>query len=112
MRRLDGADATGEHDRLVIAAKDPTHFGFEGAEIAAQIRPAEFIVERRGTNRALEHDVERRSNARGLAGRWAFPELLMAGNAQIRHGIADQARLRLRAAAGRPFVADLAAGAG
>src|SRR5581483_9021007 len=54
----------------------------------------------------------RRDDVRRLARRRAFPELLVARDAQRRDRITDQARLWLRAAAGRALVADLAAGAG
>src|SRR3989442_3931942 len=112
MRRIDIAEASGEHDGLVIATEHTAHFRFEGAEVAAEVGPAELVVERGGADRSLEHDVERRGNAAGLAGRGAFPDLLVTGDAQIGNRVADEAGLRLRAAAGRPFVANLAAGAG
>ena len=53
----DRADATGDHDRLVIA---PGHLaavlvglrgGLEGAEVAQQVRPAELVVESYGSYR-------------------------------------------------------------
>src|SRR5437773_8764192 len=105
MRRVDIAEASGEHDGLVIAPEHTAHFRFEAAEVAAEIGPAELVVERGGADRPLEHDVERRSEAAGLAGRGAFPGLLVAGNTQIGNRVADEAGLRLRAAAGRALVA-------
>ena len=112
MRRIDIAEASGKHDRLVIATEHTAHVRFEGAEVAAEIGPPELVVERGGADRSLEHDVERRSEAAGLAGRGALPDLLVARNAQIGDRVADEAGLRLCAAAGRAFVADLAAGTG
>ena len=56
----DAADAARQHDGLVVAAPLPGDGFFEGAEIAGQIGAAEFVVERRGADRAFEHDRERR----------------------------------------------------
>src|SRR3989442_4116659 len=112
MRRIDIAEASGEHDGLVIATEHTAHVRFKGAEVAAEIGPAELVVERGGADRSLEHDVERRGDAAGPAGRGALPGLLVARNAQIGNRVADEAGLRLRAAASRALVADLAAGAG
>ena len=107
----DVAQATGQHDRLVVAAQLIADLLFVGAEIAAQVRAAEFVVEGGGADRALEHDVERRDDAPGLAEVF-FPGLLGAGDAQVGDREAAQARLRLGALAGGALVADLAAGAG
>src|SRR5207244_13268587 len=112
MRGVDVAHAAGKSDRLVITAPDfvpilAAHFGFETAEIAAQVGPAELVVERGGADRCLEHDLERGGDALRLAGGGAFPELLVSRDAQVGHGIADQSRLRLRAAPGGALVADL-----
>src|SRR6266850_8302297 len=107
MRSVDIPQAAREHDRLVIAAQHAAYFRFEAAEVAAEVRPAELVVERGGADRRLEHDVERRGDAAGLARRGAFPGLLVAGDAQVGDRVADEARLGLRAAAGRALVADL-----
>ena len=109
--RGDVADAAGDHDRLVVAAHLARHFLLEGAEGAGQIRPAEFVVEGGGADRPLDHDVERRGDALGLAV-GLLPRLREAGDVQVRHREAAQAGLRLGAAAGGALVADLAAGAG
>src|SRR5206468_7006224 len=93
-------------------AQDAADFGFEGAEVAAEVGTAELVVERGRADRAFEHDVERGSDASGLPGRRPFPKLLVTRNAQVRHRIAGEARLRLRAAPGRALVPDLTAGAG
>ena len=53
-----------------------------------------------------------RDDAVGLARECLFPRLLEAGNAQVRNGESGEPGLRLRAAARRAFVADLAARAG
>src|SRR5690606_39628799 len=81
------------------------------AEVAVDVRPAELVVERRRAVRSLDHDVQRRDDALGLAV-VLFPGLLEAGDAQVGDGEAAQARLRPGAAAGRALVADLAAGTG
>src|SRR5215471_3626362 len=52
-------DAARDHDRLVIAAEDARDRHLEGAEGPGEVRPAELVVERRGADRALEHDLER-----------------------------------------------------
>src|SRR5690606_39217810 len=111
----DIAQAAGEHDRLVVAAYLFTARGFdallEGTEIAGQRRTAEFVVERRATQRAFDHDVQRRDDALGLA-IGLFPGLLEVGDVQVGNGKAGQASLGLGATAGSPFVANLTARAG
>ncbi len=106
----DVADAAGNHDRLVIAAHLARDLLLERAEVAEQVRPSEFVVERCAADRAVEHDVQRRCDAVRLAV-VDFPRLRQPGNTQVRHGKSGQARLRLRAYAGRALVADFAAGA-
>jgi hypothetical protein len=64
---LDAAQAAGDHDRLVVAAHRAGDVLLVGAEIAGQVRAAEFVVERSGADRAFEHDVERRGDARRAA---------------------------------------------
>src|SRR5205823_5149294 len=98
MRGVDRADAAREHDGLVVTAEHAADFRFEGAEVAAEIRPAELVVERSRADRSFEHDVERGRDAAGLARRCTFPRLLVARNTQVGNRIADEARLRLRAA--------------
>src|SRR6185503_12130151 len=107
-RRAQAAEATRQHDRLVISPI----LVLESPEVTAEVGPAKLVVERRGPDRPLEHDVERRSDARRLAGTVLLPRQLMTGNAQVRDREADQAGLGLGAAPGRTLVADLAARAG
>src|SRR5690606_33034959 len=110
--RADVAHAAGDHDRLVVAADLAVGIALlEAAEVAVDVRPAELVVERRRADRSLDHDVQRRDDALGLAV-VLFPGLLEAGDAQVGDGEAAQARLRPGAAAGRALVADLAAGTG
>ena len=45
MRGVDVADSAGQHDRLVVAAQHPAYLRLERAEVAAQVRPAELVVE-------------------------------------------------------------------
>jgi hypothetical protein len=106
--RAQASDPAREHDRLVVAAR--AHL--EGAEVAAQVRPPELVVVGRGADRRLEHDVERRGDALGLADALALPGLERTRDAQVRHRVADEAGLRLGAAPGCALVADLAARAG
>ena len=57
------AEATGNHDRLVVAAHqiDAALRAalLEHPEISADVRPAKFIVEGGRADRALDHDLER-----------------------------------------------------
>ena len=61
------ADATGQHDGLVIAAHyslfTRTDTLLVAAKVTAEIRAAKFVVEGRCANRAFEHDVQCRGNA-------------------------------------------------
>ena len=109
--RGDIADATGNHDRIVIAAYLARYLLFERAEIAEQIGPTELVVERCAADRTFEHDIQRGGDAAGFA-MIDFPRLRQTGNTQVRHGEAGEARLRLRADAGRALVANFTAGAG
>ncbi len=109
---VDRAEAAGQHDRLVVGAGQVLRLGqFEAAEIAEQVGPAEFVVERGAAERGLEHDLQRRGHARVQRAR-GFPRLRQGRNAQVRDAEAGQAGLGLAAAAGGTLVADLAAGAG
>ncbi len=105
--------SAGDHDRLVVAAAQARLAAFllERAEVAAERGPAEFVVERRGADRSVAHDLERAREARRQR-TILFPRPRKARNAQVRNREAGEAGLRLAAAAGRAFVADLAAGAG
>ncbi len=110
--RPDVAEAAREHDRLVVAphlgAGGPGHLLLVGAEVAAQRRPPVLVVEGGRADRSLEHDLERRGDAIGLA-EVGLPGLQGARDPQVRDAEARQPRLRLRAAAGGALVADLAA---
>ena len=113
MPRANIPHAAREHDGLVVAA----HFGafralnllFKRAEVAADIGPAEFIVERGAPDRPFEHDVEGRNDAVWFA-EVGFPGLGGAGQLQVRNRIAGKSRLRLCAATGCAFVANFATG--
>ena len=105
---LDRPDTAGDHDRLVIATNDIANRLFVGPEITRQIRPAEFVVECSGADRAFDHDVERAGDAIRLAGR-ALPWLLGVGQIQVRHGETTETGFGLRAFPGSAFVTDLAA---
>ena len=111
----DVAEATRQHDRLVVT----THFFttrtayrlLEGTEIAGQRRTAEFVVERGAAQRALDHDVQRGDDALGLA-IGLLPGLQETRDVQVGYAEAGQAGLGLGATTGGTLVADLAAGAG
>jgi len=110
---VDRAEATGQHDRLVVGAGQARLVGglLEAAEVARQRRPAELIVEGRGTDRALGHDLERGGHAR-VQRAIRLPGPRQRGDAQVRDREAGEAGLGLAAATGGALVADLAAGAG
>ena len=95
----------------MVTAHLPCQLLLEGAEIAEQIRPSELVIERCGTDRPFEHDLQRRGDPLGLAV-LDFPRLRQRRDLQMRHGEAGETRLRPRADAGRAFVANLAAGTG
>ena len=111
----DIAHPAGKHDRLVVAAHFFARRGHDlllvGAKIAAQIRPAEFIVKRRRANRPVEHDLACRSNTPRSA-MIAFPGLGQIRQLQIGNRKTAQPGLGFGTAPGRAFVADLATGAG
>ena len=119
----DAADATGDHDRLVVAVAPACHIGLERAEIAEQVRAAELVVEGRRAQRAVDHDRQRTGDPRRIAivrvaGRRlrdvgiALPRPLGLRQPQMRDGKTAKAGLGLRPPAGRALIADLAAGAG
>ena len=109
MAFLHVADTAGQHDRLVITAHLAIRRAhLEAAEIAGQIRAAEFVVECGRADRPVEHDLQRRNDAARFAV-FRFPGLLEAGNAQIGNSETGQAGLGLGTLADRTLVADLAA---
>ena len=55
----DVAHATGDHDRLVITAHFACDVLLVGTKVTREIRPAKFVVKRRATDRAFEHDLQR-----------------------------------------------------
>ena len=67
MLGADIADTAGKHDRFMVPADFTGHRLFKRTKIAADIRPTEFIVERRPSNRAFEHNPEGAGNPLGLA---------------------------------------------
>src|SRR6185369_17668418 len=108
---LDAAQAAGDHDRLVVAAHGAGDVLLVGPEIAGQVRAAELVVEGGGADRAFEHDVERRSDARRTAV-GVFPGLRRIGDIQVGNREAAEAGLGLGTLAGGALVADFAAGTG
>src|SRR5690606_21491638 len=67
----DGANAARDHDGLVIPTANRVaplaHRLLEHAEITAQVRTAKFVVERRATQGAFDHDLQGAGNVPGLA---------------------------------------------
>jgi hypothetical protein len=97
----------------VVAAPHAGHVLLEDAEVAAQVGPAELVVEGGAAQRALGHDLQRAGDVR-RACRWGSRSQgsSRARQVQVADRKAGQAGLGPRAAAGGAFVADLAAGAG
>ena len=80
----DPAHAPRDHDRLVVAvpvAAARSSRLLEGAEVAAQRGPSEFVVEARRANRRVEHDLERGREVGRRAGSVLFPGLFETRNA-------------------------------
>src|SRR5262249_21272972 len=110
------AHAAREHDRLVVTADLSAHAGTSGSrtidlkrpEVAGDGGAPELVVEGGAAQRPVGHDVERAGDAVGLA-MVALPGAHGAGQAQVRHREAREARLRLATPARRALVADLAA---
>src|SRR5690606_2297071 len=101
------ADTARDHDRLVIAAPFTVRLEQARAEVAGEVRAAEFVVELRRADRPFQHDRERRRYPRRPSRRSRFPRLRPIRQLEMRHGKAREARLRPGAAARRPLVADL-----
>ena len=55
--RLNAAQAAGDHNRFVVAANLTVKLLFKSAEVAQEVRAAEFVVERRAADGAFNHDV-------------------------------------------------------
>ena len=111
----DVADATCQHDGLVVAthldAVVARHLLFEGTEVTQDGRATEFVVEGGAAKGPFLHDVKGTDDAARLA-EVLLPGLLETGDAQVGDGEAHQARLGFGATACRTLVADFAAGAG
>ncbi len=112
LRRRNCPYAAGQHDRLVVAANLAVDSLFKSAEVAAEIRATELVVERRATDRPLKHDLQRRRNAARFSDSVLFPGLHKTGYAQVRDRESGESRLWLGATAGCTFIANLAAGTG
>ncbi|OQA33963.1 MAG: hypothetical protein BWY57_00871 [Betaproteobacteria bacterium ADurb.Bin341] len=105
------AQATGNHDRLMVTPYRADYVLLVAAEIARQIGTAKFVIESGRANRAFEHDVECRGNARGFAVR-LFPRLRRFRQIEIGNGETTQTSLGFGAAARRAFITNFAAGTG
>ena len=107
VRGVDEADATGDHDRFVIAAPHPSAVVFQGAEHPQDVGPTEFIAKSRAADRPFGHNGERGCQAVRESSSFFFPRLGKLRQAQMRGEKGTQARLRPTARARRPLVADL-----
>ena len=110
--RLDVANATRQHDGLVVAAHFTVHLFFESAEVACQVGTAEFVVERGAAEGAVDHDLQGSGDTPGLAVGIGFPWLFKSRNVQVGNRKPGQSRLGFGTGAGGAFVADLTAAAG
>jgi len=77
------AHATGQHDGLVIRAAFAVYDLLECAKVPEQIRPAEFVVECRAADRALEHDLQRGCDTPWSAVILTLPWLFESGYTQM-----------------------------
>src|SRR5690606_23761505 len=105
------AVALGHHDGRVATPALAVEVQLEGAEVAAQVGAAEFVVEGGAAEGALDHDVEGGDDTLGLAV-VDLPGLLEPRYAQVGYAEPGEARLGLGAAPHGTLIADLAAGAG
>ena len=102
--RVNAAHAASQHDGLVIAALHAAYPLLVFAKVARQIGAAKLVVERRAAQRPFRHHLQGAGHVLRLAARrigQAAPELA--------DGKARQARLRHRAPARGPFIANFAA---
>ncbi len=115
MARPHQAHASSQHHGLVVAAQLGALRTFdlqaEAAEVASQVGSTELVVEGRGPQRRVDHDLQGRGHPRRAAHR-GLPGAGRAGQVQIADAEAAEARLGLAAAAGGPLVPDLAPAAG
>ena len=78
---VDHAQATGNHDGLVVATRHTRHLLFVLAEIAQQVGPSELVVERSAAQGALGHDLQRAGHV-GRPTQGAVPQF---GHREARH---------------------------
>ena len=107
MRGRDIAQTTRDHDGLVVTPDDAAIRLLVSAEIAREIDPTKFIVERCAAEGAFDHDLQSRGDARRFAIP-AFPRLDMPWDIQIRHRKPGEAGFRLGTNSRRALVANLA----
>ena len=132
LRGVNHAQPAGNHDRLVVAAlrlmlwpaivQTVVQRLLIFTEIPQQIRPPKLVVERRPTQRPIQHDLQGAGNVRRFPINWGqipivFRFCCVVFNWNLTpidfgDGEAGQAGLGFGAAAGGAFVADFAAGAG
>jgi len=100
---INHAQTARDHDGLVVAALHTGHGLLVLAEVAQQVGPAKFVVERGPTQWAFGHDLQRAGNVFGLAA-----GLVRQTAPEFGHGKTREARLGPGAAPGGSFVTNLA----
>ena len=99
------AVATSNHYGLVIAATLTGKISFKGTKITTKIRSAKFIIKRRTTNGALNHNIQGRYDTIRLAVIF-FPRLSVVRDLQVRHSKANQTHFWLGATTYRTLIAN------
>ena len=106
---LDVTETASKHNRLVVTADFGTlfrrNFLFERTEVTEDVRTAVFVVKCGTTERAVNHNVESRSDA-GRATKVLFPRLNCTRKLEVRNAEAREAGLRLGTLTRCTFVAD------
>ena len=97
--------ATGQHNRLVIAAPLTVERHFKCTKITTKIGPTIFVVKSSAADGALKHDIERRDNSLRFAV-VVFPGLDKSRNAQIRNTETGEASLGFRTSTNCTFIAN------
>ena len=86
MLATDHAATTRQHNGLVITTQLVTvtasNLFFKSAKITAQVGTTKFIIKSRRTQRAIQHNIQRRGNTRRFA-MVCFPRLNKLRYAQI-----------------------------
>ena len=108
-------DLADNHDSVEVIHFDENQgksaallVGFEGAEVSRDVWSTEFVVERRTSDRSLEHDLEGGDDAVGFA-EVPLPGFDGAWQLEIRNRVAREPGLGFRPPTGRALIANFAA---